>query len=160
MGKFKLAFMMLFVVSVVYAVMLASGVNNYWHRIAEATEPKPPLGQVYVQPEPYPATSEGSQFAIAGATLFVTWLTVANLKVYKCRKKTLSTLALIFLFTVPIFTQTVHAESYIRIGVLCAGDEEFMTDEPELTTLGACNRLALSEGQKENKKGKESDLSD
>jgi len=32
--------------------------------------------------------------------------------------------------------------------------------KPELTSLETCHRLALREGQKENKKGKESDWSD
>lgn len=138
MSKFRIAVLMLLAVTVVYAVMLALNLWNYCQIETEGFDSD--LGHWFGTLEPFFTTSGGFMFFMAGVVLFFMWFIVAfRRELWKNKdKKKLLALALFFLLTFILFSsiktvdpETVNHEAstpLIRVGVLCAGDEEFMVD--------------------------------
>jgi hypothetical protein len=138
MSKFRIAVLLLLAVTVVYAVMLA--LNLWYHSQIETEGFDSDLGHWFGTLDPFFTTSGGFMFFMAGVVLFFMWFIVAfRRQLWKNKdKKKLLALALFFLLTFILFSsiktvnpETVNPETstpLIQVGVLCAGDEEFMAN--------------------------------
>jgi len=138
MSEFRFAVLVLLAVTVVYAVMLALNLWNYCQIETEGFDSD--LGHWFGTLEPFFTTSGGFMFFMAGVVLFFMWFIVAfRRELWKNKeKKKLLALALFVLLTFILFSpiKTVQSEAvkpealtpFMRVGVLCAGDEEFMSN--------------------------------
>ena len=133
MSKFQIAVLVLLVVTLIYAVTLALNVWRYCQIESEGFDPN--LGHWIGEPELFFNTEEGFKFFIGGVGLFFTWIATVCFDLYRCGEKTKKVLALTLLFPLvflifpPVKAAEQSSTPLIRIGVLCAGDEEFMATQ-------------------------------
>ena len=137
--KFRIAVLVLLAVTVIYGVTLALNVWRYCQIENEGFDPN--LGHWIGEPELFFNTKEGFKFFIGGVGLFCTWIATACFGLYKCGEKkerafvsALLIPLLVFLMLPPV-KAAESSPPLIRIGVLCAGDEEFMADPENVESV-------------------------
>jgi len=102
--KFRIAVLVLFVATVIYAVAFAS---SAWHHYSEGGEilDDPVLGKVFGDPERFLNTSEGFTFFMAGVGTAIMWIAIIarHSNPQKRERKKLLVLILLFPLTFTIF---------------------------------------------------------